>query len=141
MKLKRISPRYNSDKLEYILESVRENYYLTTGYIEDDYHKYNLYGMFDNDNLLCSCSIEYYNEFVFMKRFVMVREHGNQYFKKMVKLILEIEPHICLTIEPTNYKVASILKELGFGYVGKVLDRTGTYTYELYQGGKRNDKI
>ena len=55
MKLKRISPRYNSDKLEYILESVRENYYLTTGYIEDDYHKYNLYGMFDNNNLLCSC--------------------------------------------------------------------------------------
>lgn len=136
MKLKRISPRYNSDKLEYILESVRENYYLTAGYVEDDYHKYNLYGMFDNDTLLCSCAVEYYNEFVFMKRFVMVGEHGNQYFKKMIELLLKTEPHICLTIEPTNHKVSSILKDLNFKYIGEVLDRTGTYLYELYQGGK-----
>lgn len=136
MKIKRITPRFNSKELELIIDKLEENYYLSIDYIKNDYYNWSLYGMFDNDTLLCSCAIEYYNEFVFMKRFVMVGEHGNQYFKKMIELLLKSEPHICLTIEPTNHKVSSILKDLNFKYVGEVLDRTGTYLYELYQGGK-----
>lgn len=136
MKIKRITPRFNSKELELIIDKLEENYYLSIDYIKNDYYNWSLYGMFDNDTLLCSCAIEYYNEFVFMKRFVMVGEHGNQYFKKMIELLLKTEPHICLTIEPTNHKVSSILKDLNFKYVGEVLDRTGTYLYELYQGGK-----
>lgn len=136
MKLKRISPRFNSKELGLIIDRLEENYYLSIEYIKNDYYNWSLFGMFDNDILLCSCAIEYYNEFVFMKRFVMVGEYGRGYFKEMVKLILEVEPHICLTIEPTNKKVASILEDLNFKYIGEVLDRTGTYTYELYQGGE-----
>lgn len=135
MEIRRISHAFNNENLSLILDSVRESYYLSKEDIKNDCYKWNLYGMFDKDKLICSCTIEEYNEFVFMKRFVMVSDYGNQYFKKMVKLLLEIEPHICLTIEHDNYKVAKILKELNFTYVGDVMDKTGNYTYELHQGG------
>ena len=135
MEIKRISHAFNNKNLDNILDSLKESYYLSREDILNDYYKWNLYGMFDRDTLLCSCTIEEYDEFVFMKRFVMVGEYGNQYFKKMVKLWLEVEPHICLTIAHDNYKVAKILKDLNFTYVGDVMDKTGTYTYELHQGG------
>lgn len=135
MEIRRISHAFNNKSLGLILDSVKDSYYLSKEDIKSDYYKWNLYGMFDEDKLLCSCTIEEYNEFVFMKRFVMVSDYGNQYFKKMIKLLLEIEPHICLTIEHDNYKVSKILKELNFTYVGNVMDKTGNYTYELHQGG------
>ncbi|AIK69471.1 hypothetical protein P108_0024 [Staphylococcus phage P108] len=138
MKIKQILPSNNPNKYHLLIESkLIPSYYSTRDDVYNDYYDLNLYGMFDdNENLLCSCSIEKYNELVFMKRFVMVGEHGNGYFKQMVSLIIKEEPHICLTINKDNIKVADILNELGFINAGEVIDRTGKYTYELYQGGR-----
>ncbi|AVX47483.1 hypothetical protein C5023_000129 [Staphylococcus phage vB_SauM_0414_108] len=136
MEIRNITPHFKQNNHSLIQSKLVESYYLTREDIYNDYYNWNLYGMFDNDTLLCSCAIEKHNELVFMKRFVMVGEYGKGYFKQMVSLIIKEEPHICLTIDKDNIKVANILDELGFINVGDVIDRTGKYTYELYQGGR-----
>lgn len=136
MEIKMLAPHGNTKYYRQIQDSVKETYYLKREDIYQDYINWNIHGMFDGDTLLCSCVIEEHNELVFMKRFVMVGEYGKGYFKQMVELILETQPHICLTIEPTNHKVAKMLNELGFVNTGEVIDKTGKYTYELYQGGR-----
>lgn len=122
------------EELQKVLDKVGKGaYYLSKEDIVTDCAKGNLLGMYLKGELLCTATIEEFNDIDFMKRFVMVGPHGKGYFSVMVGLITQKFPYVCITVLPSNYKVSVILREAGFIYKGNVLDRTGEHEYTLFQ--------
>ncbi len=123
------------DRMLYVLDHFENNYYFTRKDVVKDFMDGTQQILFDHNEPVAVFTLERIINRLHFKRFsILDRNYGREYFKTALKLCIDENLPIVITVLPTNAKVIAILKELGMKKVdGRVKSQDGLHYYDLYE--------